>query len=201
VNAEEHAYPRSRSQPQRGRGLQYYSNVFASRLLLAISLVGCTPVYAPPAAPQPVARRGAPGWQTLARARDLDGRVVGEVPGRATIAVVFASWCGHCRHQIAQLAEVIDGREDVRVLGINFLHHEEYDDRGDSQAVRDYLAAEAPWMQVVPAGERLWRELGSPSKVPTIYVFDDAGELRRVWDRRSGELPTYSDLVAVLDAL
>jgi thiol-disulfide isomerase/thioredoxin len=175
--------------------------VFVRHLLVAISLAGCTPVYAPPASPEPVARRGAPGWQSLASARDLDGNVVGIEPGRATIAVVFASWCGHCRHQIAQLAEVIDGRDDVRVLGINFLHHEEYDDRGDSQAVRDYVAAEAPWLRVVPAGERLWRELGSPSKVPTLYVFDGAGELRRVWDRRGDELPTYSDLVAALDAL
>jgi hypothetical protein len=174
--------------------------VFPSRLLLAICLAGCTPVYAPPP-PEPAVQRGAPSWQMLAAARDLDGRVVGEAPGRATIAVVFASWCGHCRHQIHQLAEVIEGRDDVRVLGINFLHHEEYDDRGDSEAVRDYVAAEAPWLQVVPAGEDLWRALGSPSKVPTLYVFDDAGELRRVWDRRSGDLPTYSDLAAVLDAL
>lgn len=173
--------------------------MLASRLLIAICLVGCAPL--PPAPSPPAAQRGAPAWQMLAGSRDLDGRVVGAAPGRATIAVVFASWCGHCRHQIAQLAEVIDGRDDVRVLGINFLHHEEYDDRGDSQAVRDYVAAEAPWLQVVPAGERLWRELGSPSKVPTLYVFDDAGALRRVWDRRAGELPSYSDLVAALDAL
>jgi thiol-disulfide isomerase/thioredoxin len=176
-------------------------------LALGALLGACAPLPppsqpAPQAAPAPApAPRGAPSWQLLARARDLDGRVVGEAPGRATIAIVFASWCGHCRHQIAQLAEVIDGRDDVRVVGINFLHHEEYDDRGDSQAVRAYLAGEAPWLQVVPAGEDLWRALGSPSKVPTLYVFDDAGELRQVFDRRTGELPTYSDLIAALNAL
>jgi hypothetical protein len=177
--------------------------VFAARLVIATCLVGCAPLPAPAPAPPPAEapRRGAASWQMLAASRDLDGRTVGESPGRATIAVVFASWCGHCRHQIGQLAEVIEGRDDVRVLGINFLHHEEYDDRGDSQAVRDYLAAEAPWLQVVPADEDLWRALGSPSKVPTIYVFDDAGELRQVWDRRDAELPTYSDVAAVLDAI
>lgn len=137
----------------------------------------------------------------LAGARDLDGRTVGAAPGRATIAVVFASWCGHCRHQIAQLAEVIDGRDDVRVLGVNFLHHEEYDDRGDSSAVRAYLAESAPWLQVVPAGGDLWRALGSPSKVPTLYVYDAAGMLQAIYDRRRGELPTYAELVALLDGI
>ena len=137
----------------------------------------------------------------LASARDLDGRTVGTAPGRATIAVVFASWCGHCRHQIAQLAEVIDGRDDVRVLGVNFLHHEEYDHRGDSAAVRAYVAESAPWLQVVPAGEDLWRALGSPSKVPTLFVYDAAGTLQAIYDRRRGELPTTSDLVALLERI
>lgn len=161
-------------------------------LALAVaSLAGC-PRPPPPAAPVP---RPAPALAAVEAAPDLDGRVVGPRDGRPTIVVVFASWCGHCHHALAELATLGDG---VRVLGVNYRGHEEYDHRGDSAAVRRYVAEHAPWLRVVPAGEVLFRALGRPPKVPTLYVYDRGGALVARYDRRERAIPDARELRAVL---
>lgn len=163
-------------------------------LLLLGMLLSCGPLPAEPATPPP-----ASAWAQLAGARTLDGDVVGAAPGRATVAVVFASWCGHCHDLLAELAPLA-ARGDVRFLGVNFRHHEEYDRRGDSAQVRRFAAA-VPWVAVVPADEPLWRALGAPSLVPTMYVFDDAGALRAVYDRRERTMPRADEVAALLDGI
>ncbi len=136
----------------------------------------------------------------LEAAVDLDGVPVGGLPagGRATVAVVFASWCGHCRAELPVLAALAQRRPDVRVLGVNYRGHEEYQQRGDATAVREFVAELAPWLRVVPADERLWVALGRPAKVPTLYVFDRAGSLIRTFDRRTSEVPDLTTLEAAL---
>src|SRR5690349_1160846 len=107
------------------------------RLVVAISLLlgACAPL----AAPRP----------TLA-----------DASGKKTIAIVFASWCGHCRIELSELAALHE-RADLRIIGVNFRWQEEYDARGDSAAVRDFVAREAPWLDVVVGDDALFAELGS----------------------------------------
>ena len=119
----------------------------------------------------------------------------GPAPGaRATVVVVFASWCSHCRHELALLGELVANRPAVRVVGVNYKGHEEYDARGDSAAVRAYVRGSVPWLRVVPAGDALFAELGSPPKVPTMFVYDAAGHLVEVFDRRRRPLPDAGEL-------
>jgi cytochrome c biogenesis protein CcmG/thiol:disulfide interchange protein DsbE len=167
---------------------------------LALAGPGCVT-----AAPAPVAGAGpvrgpSPALALLEAATDLDGAPVGGLPagGRATVAVVFASWCGHCRDQLPALAELQARHRDLRVIGVNYRGHEEYELRGGPAAVRAYVAALAPWLRVVPADEGLWRALGRPPRVPTIYVFDRVGAVVRVFDRRREEVPTLAALEAAL---
>ncbi|HVV85118.1 MAG TPA: TlpA disulfide reductase family protein, partial [Kofleriaceae bacterium] len=129
-----------------------------------------------------------------------DGQPVGALApgGRATVAVLFASWCPHCRDEMPVLAELARRHPDVRVLGLNYRGHEEYEQRGDAAAVRAFVTGSAPWLRVVPADERLWRALGRPAKVPTIYVFDRGGRRVRTFDRRREETPDLAGLEAVL---
>jgi hypothetical protein len=176
-------------------------------LLLAIA--ACGPVAqapAPPQArPQPVAMPASPttpeaAWPLLARARDLDGAPVGDAPV-TTAVVVFASWCGNCHVELLVLGELLAARDDLRVLGVNFVHHEEYDERGDAAAVRAYVAAEAPWMRVVPGDEALFVALGEPPKIPALYVYAPDGRLRARYDRRWSHMPDAAELAALLDRI
>ena len=130
---------------------------------------------APPPRPGPT----GPTLAVVEASVDLDGVVVGPpaAAATATVAVVFASWCVHCRDEMPVLAELRARHPDLRVLGVNYRGHEEYDGRGDAAAVRQFVAERAPWLRVVPADERVWRSLGRPPKVPTVLVFDRGGAL------------------------
>jgi thiol-disulfide isomerase/thioredoxin len=149
--------------------------------------------------PAPPARHAA--FALLEASPDLDARVVGPSAAPATIAIVFASWCGHCRDELAVVDRVRAAHPDARVVGINYRGHEEYAGRGGDSALRAYVAEHAPWLRVVPAGEALFEALGRPPKVPTIYVYDRAGALVARYDRRDRPLPGEAELAAVLRGL
>jgi thiol-disulfide isomerase/thioredoxin len=165
--------------------------VIAALLVLA----GCGASASQPNRPVAVAAIAA-----IEVATDLDGSVVGALPAsqHATVAIVFASWCIHCRDEMPVLAELRIRHPEVRILGINYRAHEEYDGRGNAAAVREFVSQRAPWLRVVPAGERVWASLGRPTKVPSLFVFDASGTLVRGFDRRVADVPTLAELEAAL---
>lgn len=170
------------------------------RALVLVLLAGCGAMYAEPGPPPPA--DPAASWQRLVSARDLDGAVVGETPDRATIAIVFASWCGYCRAEIVdELSTVRAHHDDVRIVGVNFRRHEEYDRRGDSAAVRAFVAETAPWLQVVPGDEAMFRAFGSPTYIPQVYVFDAHGALVKIYDRDQRDPPTARELDGLIAGL
>ena len=183
-----------------------------SMITAACIVQPAAPAYAPPppayAAPYPA--RSAPelavtadAFRQLETSATIDGDAVADVaPGAsATVVVVFASWCEHCRDQLDAIDAIRARHPGLRALGVNYRPHEEYDNLGDSYRVRAYVAAHAPWLIVVPAGERLFAALGRPPKVPTLYVYDRAGRLVAVYDRRTRAMPTAADLDALLAQL
>ena len=129
---------------------------------------------------------------------DLDGARVGTSKSRATIVVLMASWCGHCRAQLAQLAALRDAHPETRIIGVNYKGHEEYDNRGNAQVLRAYVAEHVPWLRVVPADERLFGALGSPPFIPAVWIYANDGRLVEFFDRREREPPTLAELEAVL---
>jgi hypothetical protein len=131
----------------------------------------------------------SPGWHALGVER-----------GRATIAVVLASWCEHCHVEVAELA-ALRARADLQIIGVSFRWHEEYDERGDAAALRAWQAAHAPWLPIVAGDEALWEALGAPPKIPTLYVYDRDGVLRATYDRRERAMPDARELSELLDQL
>ena len=170
-----------------------------SWLLLAFALVACgtAPVADPAGAPvSPATGRGsAPAFTVLVGSTTLTGRVVGPAPADrpVTIAVVFAAWCDHCRHELGILAGLLQTEPRFRVIGVNAF--EDFDDRSDTDRLRAYLAEEVPWLEVVLADEPLLRALGSPRQVPSVYVFDAGGRMVRLAGR-----PEREDVVAAVRA-
>jgi len=132
---------------------------------------------------------------------DLEGASVGRSAARATVVFVFASWCQHCHHELAILGRLRAEHPALRILGVNYRGHEEYDHRGNSIAVKRYIAEHASWMRVVPADESLFETLGRPPKVPTMFIYDRAGALVATYDRRDRAMPDASELAAILRRL
>jgi len=175
-------------------------------LAVASAVVSCGgPTYTTYGTPSPSATpRGAGVLAELLASRDLDGRVVGDDGGppgtasapttRATVVVVFASWCPHCHDEIAILSALRASHPALRVIGVNYRGHEEYDARGDAQAVRNYVHNLAPWLRTVPIGDDVFDELGRPPKIPTLYVYDARGALVEVYDRSVREMPGAGEL-------
>jgi thiol-disulfide isomerase/thioredoxin len=163
------------------------------------------PGYAPPTGPRDVLADllAAPPMDGFAGAPagPVDAPPGASTAPRATVVVLFASWCTHCHDEIAVLDALRGAHPAMRVIGVNYRGHEEYDGRGNSEAVRNYVRNFAPWMRVVPIGDALFDELGRPPKVPTLYVYDARGALVQTFDRQYRDQPGAAELDAVLARL
>lgn len=162
--------------------------------VLALALFCCAP------APRRAVSSASP-LVTLEAMPDLDGAKVGASQAKATIVVLFASWCVHCRSELATLDALRAAHPQLRILGVNYRAHEEYDHRGNAEAVRAYVAANAPWLRVVPCDDGLYSQLGSPPKIPTLFVYDQSGALVETFDRRERPEPTADELEPLLRRL
>ncbi|MFT3693255.1 MAG: TlpA disulfide reductase family protein [Kofleriaceae bacterium] len=144
--------------------------------------------------PQTVATPQVPvsAYAQIEASVDLDGKPVGHVD-LPTVVIVFASWCPHCREELPELAAL----HGARILGVNYRGHEEYDHRGNSEAVRAFSERNA-WLRIVPIDDTTFAALGSPSKIPSIYVFDRTGKLTATFVRTERAPPKRDELAAAL---
>src|SRR4051812_23326922 len=117
-------------------------------LVTLVLLAGCV------SAPAPALR-----VEPIERAHDLSGHVVGTARS-PMVAIVMASWCEHCRDELAEIDSLRGKYPHVRWIGINYKAHEEYDNRGNSVAIRQ-VADRTPWLEIVPADDQLFATLGS----------------------------------------
>ncbi len=160
------------------------------------ALAGCHTLGAdaPRAAPHPAFTRVQAG-------QDLDGAPAAKyfAAGEPTIFVVFASWCGHCRKELAVLAELRAGEPRVHVIGINA--YEEWEQASDEATLRAYVAESAPWLPVVRADKALLKSLGGVPKIPSVFVFDGAGRLVERFKRNERPVPTLDELRATIAKL
>jgi thiol-disulfide isomerase/thioredoxin len=172
------------------------------RVLIWALVVGCAAAPAAPAeAPARSPHRSDGALQLIEASPDLDGTVVGRSDARATIAVMFASWCPTCQHELGLLAGLRAAHPAARIIGVNYRGHEEYEHLGSAAAVRSYVAHRAPWLRVVPAGEPLFAALGSPESIPLIVIYDRDGVPVARYDRSERPSPGADELVAVLRSL
>lgn len=165
-------------------------------LALAALVTGCAATTARgPGAPTSREATGDLSYQSVLASRDIDGKVVGTPSDetRATLVVFFASWCHPCRHELALLGELHTEDPELRVVGLNA--YEEWSDRSDQAALRDFLAENAPWLQVVHADAELMKVFGGVPKIPTMFVFDGKGELTAEFRRDRRAPPSKAEVI------
>ena len=162
-------------------------------LVAIVALAGCLPPEQPGPRASPLAM--------IEASADLDGAIVGPSNARATIVVMMASWCSHCRVQLAQLNELRPYHPSTRILGVSYQGHEEYDNRGNAHELRAYVTEHVPWLRVVPANQRMFEALGRPPFIPAVWVYSADGQLVEFYDRREREPPSSRELDALLRRL
>jgi thiol-disulfide isomerase/thioredoxin len=168
------------------------------RALFALVFVTSTAWGCATAEPVPAIAPAAPTvLAQLEASADLDGVVVGHAD-TPTIVVVLASWCEHCKAELHELDAIRS--HPVRLIGVNYRGHEEYDHRGNSVAIRAF-AQGTPWLRIVPIDDAMFDALGRPPLIPTIYIYDRAGALVQTFDRRQRTPPSHDELVGLLARL
>lgn len=156
---------------------------------------GCGPKQEAPSIP---ASKGsaAVGYQEVMAASTLDGKRLAP-DDRAVAMVVFATWCGYCRKELAELAELREEFPELRIIGLNA--YEDYKSFSDRDRLRDFLDSEAPWLtEVVHAGEDLRNAFGGIPKIPTLFVYSATGEVIAEYRRERRPKPSRDELRTAL---
>ncbi len=132
------------------------------------------------------------GYHLVMGSKTIDGAIVAP-EARPTALVVFASWCGPCRGELAALGEIRERFPTLRVIGLNA--YEDYGERSDEVRLRTFLDANAPWLtQIVHADPALLRGFGNVPKIPTLFIYDESGEVVAEFRRNKRKPPSHEEL-------
>jgi hypothetical protein len=170
------------------------------RWLVVLALLGACPGPSDATRSQPHPRVGG-ALSVFEASKDLDGNVIGPTDADATIVILMASWCQHCRNALDNLDQIRATHPNTRILGANYKEHEEYDKRGNAVQLRTYVTNHVPWLRVVPIDDEQFRVLGSPPYVPTIWIYDHSGKYVVQFDRRERAPPSLEELENALAKL
>jgi thiol-disulfide isomerase/thioredoxin len=174
---------------------------FAALYLAATSACGAptsktnpgSGVSPPAAVALPDAQRG---FTALLGKATIDGGNLSR-EARPTAVVVFASWCGPCRHELKTLGTLRDAYPALRIIGVNA--YEEYGNRSDASRLEAFVQANAPWLtQIVHADSALLRSFGRVPKIPTLFIYDAQGQVVAEFRRNKRLPPSHDELEAAI---
>jgi thiol-disulfide isomerase/thioredoxin len=143
---------------------------------------------------------GDPAWQKLYEATDLQGERIAPAmeEGLVTLVFVFATWCEHCRAELAVLEDLRAADARVSIVGLNAW--EEFEGKSDEARMRARVQEPAPWLRVVRADRATLAALGGVPKIPSLFLFDADGKRVASFKRDERPPPDLSELLTAVQA-
>ncbi len=136
------------------------------------------------------------GLEATLKRNNLQGKALDSGEDRPTCLVVFASWCGPCRHELEVLGSLRPKYPGVRFIGLNA--YEAWGERSNNKQLRAFLATNAPWLEVTSAPPSLLKALGGVPHIPATFFYNRKGVLVRSFRRTTAPLPTKEQLGTAL---
>lgn len=141
---------------------------------------------------KPVRSGASKGYARVMVSETIDGRSL-QRDDRPVAMVFFASWCGHCRDELAQLDKMRKRYPQLRIIGLNA--YEEFREFSDQQRLRSYIADNAPWLtEIVTADEDMRATFGTIPRIPSLFLYDKRGAVVAEFRRDKGPPPTQQEL-------
>ncbi len=165
-------------------------------LFCVVLVASCGGLDAPtPTAPpsvQAAQSAAATGFTQVMESTTIAGQALAR-DERPIAMVFFASWCGHCRRELAELGELRKRYPTLRIIGLNA--YEDFRDYSDSQRLQAYIAENAPWMtEIVTADESMREIFGNVPKIPTLFLYSSTGEVIAEYRRDKRPPPSAQEL-------
>ncbi len=136
------------------------------------------------------------GYQLVMNAKTLDGAPLASEK-RAVALVVFASWCGHCKKELAELGQLRVKHPGLRIIGVNA--YEDFQGISNRGKLNRYIADNAPWLtEIVSADSKMLADFGGIPKIPSLFLYDADGRVVEEYRRNKRPAPTPEELDAAI---
>lgn len=115
--------------------------------------------------------------------------------GTVVLVSFFASWCPPCRVEFEHLNELASEYEttELQIVAVN-VYEDFLEDEQDEIRLKRFLSDTNPDFSVVEGTESVRKAFGDVDRIPTVFVFDTAGDTVMHFVHQRGAKKMSADL-------